>query len=94
MVWTAQGKHEMLERSVALTHVLLALPEDVRILDAELNHCNDKVVIHIDNVNAPAHDREEIDENATRYYKDMGDNVELLWIIFHEEEENDETVSE
>ena len=79
----AIAKNEALECAVLLTHALLGLPEDVKIIDVCLVDCDGKTTIHLRADDAcPAEDDHEFDFNnkSIRHYRDMGDGIKLLWI--------------
>lgn len=78
------NKTDMLERSVTLTHALLALPENVQILRIDVDNTRGTTIQiygHDGHVPEEEDDRDYDTKNGViRHFRDMGNGITLLWL--------------
>ena len=84
-------KAEALERSVQLTHALLGLPDDLKIIAVDMYGTAsglwpDTSIIHIMAASAPATETNTVRVGDYDYhYRDLDVGIKLLWLTAAEE---------
>lgn len=80
-------KSEILERSVQLTHTLLALPDDIDVIAVSLNDWTselspNRTTIHVTEATAPNTETSAYSpiKGSVFHRFTLGDDIELMWV--------------